>query len=424
MARRIAPEALELATLIRPGETIAWGQAAAEPMTLVGALLAQRHTLGGVKAFAGISWNEAIAPETTDGIAFTAYCVAGRMRLLREAGRLDPLPVHYSQLEPHLAQRVDVLFLQLAPGRAPGRFSFGFACEYLWPLVRTARLVVAEVNDRIPSTPGLVDLGEDDIDIIVATSRDAPEPPPVAVNDAHRAIGAVIAGLTPEGATLQVGLGAIPAACLDALAGHRHLGVHTGLFVDGLARLIETGAVDNSRKPFDAGVSVAGLITGTAPTHALCAAPDLIRLAPTSHTHSPLALARIERFTSINSAIEVDLTGQINAETAGRRYVGAVGGAVDFARGAALSPGGLPICALQAARRGRDGALVSAITPRLSGPATIGRADAGVIVTEFGAADLRGRSLAERARALIGVAHPDLREDLERAAREAGSFAG
>lgn len=419
MPRVVGADALDLSSLVRPGETILWGQASGEPLTLTETLMAQRHRMGGVKAFVGFSWHDTIDPAHADAVDFLSYCGTGRTRLLHKAGKLKILPVHYSRFERYLAGRIDVLFLNLAPGRKSGTYSFGLACEYLWPLVKSSRLVVAEVNDRLPATPGLVEVDEADIDVIVPTSRAVPAPPEATVTDTHRAIAGHIAGLVPDGATLQVGLGAIPAAILDALSGHRHLGVHTGLYVDGFTRLIETGVIDNSRKGLDRGTCIAGLVTGTGATLDLCAATDLIHLAPTAHTHDLGNLARLNAFTSVNSAIEVDLTGQINAELAGDVYVGAVGGGPDFARGAALSPGGLPICALPAARRNRDGRLVSSLVPALSGPVSIARSDAGIIVTEYGVADLRGRTLSERSRALIAIAHPDLREDLSRAARTA-----
>ncbi len=412
MPRTIAPEDLDLSALIHPGEAIAWGQASGEPLTLTRALMAQRHDLGGVRAFVGVSWHDTLDPAHADAIDFMAYCGTGRTRLLHKAGALDILPVHYSQFEHYLSPRIDVLFLHLAPGRAPGSYSFSMACEYLWPLVKSARLVIAEVNTKAPATPGLVEIDAGDIDVIVPTARDLPTPPNAPVTETHRAIAGIIAGLVPDGATLQVGLGAIPAAILDALSGHRHLGVHTGLYVDGFTDLIDRGVIDNSRKGLDQGTSVAGLITGTEPTLRLCHETDLITLAPTSHTHALGNLAQLNAFTSVNSAIEVDLTGQINSELAGSAYVGAVGGGPDFARGAALSPGGLPITALPAARTGRDGALVSSIVPTLGGPVSISRADAGIIVTEFGCADLRGRTVSERRAAMLAIAHPNLRDQL------------
>ncbi|WP_372501577.1 acetyl-CoA hydrolase/transferase C-terminal domain-containing protein [Tistrella mobilis] len=418
MVRVIAPEALILADHIRPGETLCWGQAAAEPLTLTEALSAQRHDLGGVKAFTGIGWGRITDPAHADAIRFTSYCGTGRNRLLRDAGALDILPVHYSAFEPALARRVDVLLLQLAPGRRPGSYSFGLACEYLWPLVASARLVIAEVNDQVPSTPASVTINEDDIDILVPTSRPVPEPPRAIADPTQTRIAAHVAGLIPDGAVLQVGLGALPAAILDCLDGHRNLGVHSGLFVDGFTRLIEKGVIDNSRKILAPGISVAGLIAGTAITHRLCHRSDVVRLAPTSQTHALSILAGIKGFTAINSALEVDLTGQVNAEEIDGRYVGAVGGGTDFARGAAAAKSGLPIIALPSARRGRDGSLVSSIVPALNGPVSLARADAGVIVTEEGVADLRGASLSERVERLIAISHPELRETLTAHARQ------
>lgn len=417
MPRTVQPQDLRLADLIRPGKTIAWGQAQAEPLTLTEALMAQRHDLGGVTTFSGIGWNDTIDPAHADTIRFTAYCGAGRNRLLDRAGKLDILALHYSDFARYLAPRIDVLMIQLAPGRSPGSFSFGLACEYLWPLLRSARLVIAEVNENAPSTPGMVEIDAADIDILVPTARPLPRPPEATVTDVHRRIGAHIAGLIEDGTTLQIGLGAIPSAILDALDGHRHLGVHTGLFVGGLTRLIEAGVIDNSRKPIDTGFSVAGLIAGTGATHEMCDGTDLIRLAPTTYTHALPTLAALDRFAAINAALEVDLTGQVNSERAGRTYVGSIGGGTDFARGAAAAAHGLPILALPSARDTRDG-LVSCIVPSLTGPVSLARADAGIIVTEQGVADLRGASLWERSEKLLAIAHPDLREDLARQARD------
>lgn len=418
MPKTLALEQLDLRDHIRPGDTITWGQAAAEPLALTTALVEQRSRLGGINAFVGISWHDTVSPAYCDHIAYRSYCGTGNNRLLARAAKLDILPVHYSSFERSLSAVVDVLFLQLAPGRAPGTFSFGLACEYLWPLVRSARVVIAEVNSELPATRSTVEISPEDIDIVVHTSR-KPMAPPAAEPDAlQSAIARNVAALVPDGATLQIGLGSLPSAILSALKSHRHLGVHTGLFVDGLTDLIEAGVIDNSLKTIDTGISVAGLIAGTDQTFEICNAPDLLRLAPTSYTHALATIGRLKRFAAINSALEVDLGGQANTETIGKDYVGAVGGGTDFARGAAASKNGLPIVALPAARRLRDGTLKSSIVPRLNGPASIARSDAGIVVTEYGHADLRGLGLAERARRLLAIAHPDLREGLEREMRD------
>ena len=421
MPRTVALEELDLKDYIRPGDTVAWGQAAAEPLALTTALVEQRARLGGINAFVGISWHDTVSPAYCDHITYRSYCGTGNNRLLARAGKLDILPVHYSSFEHSLSGSVDVLFLQLAPGRTTGTYGFGLACEYLWPLVRSARLVIAEVNSALPDTRSTVEIAAEDIDIVVHTARKPLAPLAAEPDELQSAIARNVAALIPDGATLQIGLGSLPSAILSELKLHRHLGVHTGLFVDGLTELMEAGVIDNSRKTIDPGTAIAGLIAGTERTFDMCNAPDLLRLAPTSYTHAIKILARIERFAAINSALEVDLGGQANTEMIGRDYVLAVGGGTDFARGATASKDGLPIVALPAARRLRDGTLKSCIVPQLGGPASIARADAGIVVTEYGHADLRGIGLAERARRLVAIAHPDLREALERDLRDSAA---
>ncbi|WP_158617266.1 acetyl-CoA hydrolase/transferase family protein [Falsigemmobacter faecalis] len=418
--RKISPEALEFASLLQPGDGLAWGQAAAEPLTLTRALMAQRQGLSGIHAFCGIGWADTLDPAYTDALRFTSYCGTARNRLLQAAGQLDILPVHYSGLEAALAPRVDVLLIQIAEGRIPGTFSFSLACEYLAPLVKSARLVIAELNSQAPSTPGMVTITRDEIDILVPVCRALPLPPEAKGDAVQARIAERIAALIPEGAILQVGLGALPEAILSRLHHHRHLGLHSGLFTEGMAGLIHAGVVDNSTKAAARGVSVTGLITGGEAAWALAQETDLIRLAPTSYTHALPVLAALPKLVAINAGLEVDLTGQVNSEVAAGAYVGAIGGGTDFARGAAASAGGLPLLALPSARRGRDGRLISAIVPALGGPVSLSRADAGVIVTEEGVADLRGQPFAERALRLIRVAHPELREDLSREARDRG----
>ncbi|MEW5420898.1 acetyl-CoA hydrolase/transferase family protein [Amorphus sp. 3PC139-8] len=413
MSREIAADAFRPADYVRPGDLVAWGQACAEPTTLSERLMDERHTIGGrFSAFVGIGFAGTVRPEHADVVDMRSYCATGSNRALASAGCLDILPSHYSALARQLGHTVDVLFLQLAPTADPGRFSFALACDYPHSAIAKARVVVAEVNDQVPSTRSDWTIGLDDIDIIVRTSRapvPAPEAPP---NPLDAAIAANVADLIPDGATLQVGLGAMPAAILEALSGHRDLGIHSGLLNPGLIKLINAGVVTNTHKGLQQDASIAGVIVGDADTFRFCHDHPTIKLAPTSFTHDPKVLAGLSRFAAINSAIEVDLTGQINAEVAGGRYVGAVGGGTDFLRGAAASDDGLPIIALPSSTLTKDGRRVSRIVPTLSGPASIARADAGVIVTEFGHADLRGKTDAERRKALIAIAHPELREAL------------
>jgi acetyl-CoA hydrolase len=416
MSREIAADALRLSDHIRPGDLVAWGQASAEPTTLTEALMAQRHTIGGrFTAFVGIGFAGTLRPEHADVVDVRSYCATGTNRHLAAAGLLDILPSHYSAMSRQLGETVDVLLLQLAPTGDSGRFSFGLACDYLHPAIAGARVVIAEVNDQVPATRSDWTIGAEDVDVIVRTSRPPVPAPETPAGPLDAAIAANVADLIPDGATLQIGLGGMPTAILGALSGHRDLGIHSGLLNPALAGLVRAGAVTNTQKSESAGTAVVGLIVGDADTFRFCHDNPAIRVAPTTFTHAHDVLARLHRFTAINSAIEVDLTGETNAEVAGGRYVGAIGGATDFLRGAAASDGGLPIVALPASILTGDGRRLSRIVPRLSGPASLSRADAGVIVTEFGIADLRGKTDAERRKALVSIAHPELREMLERA---------
>lgn len=207
-------------------------------------------------------------------------------------------------------------------------------------------------------------------------------------------IAAHVASLVPDGATIQVGLGALPEAVVSGLSGHRDLGVHSGLVGDAVAELMNAGVITNARKAFDRGSTVGGMLVGSQRLFRLADRNPAIQLRDTGYTHDADLLAAQHRFVAINSAVEVDLTGQINAEVAGGAYVGAVGGSVDFLRGAARAPGGLPIIAIPSER----------IVETLSGPVTTARADAGIIVTEHGIADLRGQSLRGRRSRLSAIA--------------------
>lgn len=408
-------QALDFPALIRPGSMVCWGQASAEPLTLTRALLARRAEIGRFDAFIGIGWSETADPVFADHVRFFSYCATGSNRRLAAAGCLNVIPSHYSTLPALLATRVDVLLLQLAPPDADGRYSMAAACEYLRPLVDTARLVIAEVNDQAPATPGPHALTAADLDIIVHSSRPLAAMPSPVPGPAEQAIGEIIAGLVEDGAVLQVGLGSLPESVLQALRGHRHLGIHSGLMTDGMADLIERGVVTNARKPVDTGTSVTGLLAGGKRLIDLAHRNQAFSLRETAYTHDLNVLARLDRFTAINAAVEVDLTGQINAEEVAGRYVGAVGGAPDFLRGAHLAARGRPIIALTATAKGPAGP-VSRIVAKLGGPVSTARGDAGIIVTEHGHADLRGLSLPERRARMIAIAAPEFREELERSA--------
>ncbi|MBU9546354.1 acetyl-CoA hydrolase [Burkholderia multivorans] len=404
-----------LSSLIRPGDTVMWGQSHAEPVTLMRALVAQRHSFKRIRVFLGIGLADVLTPEHADAIDFLAYCGSGANRKLARANVLDILPAHYSQL-PELvrsgALRIDVVMLQVSPPDEHGRYSLGLAREYLVEALKHARAIVAEVHPDVPWTYGGPFLRAADIDLLVTSDTPFPDAAETTPGPVEQAIGQHVASLVEDGATLQTGIGAIPDAVMAALHDKRDLGVHTGSIGDGIAALCEAGVVTNARKTIDAGITVGGVIIGSARVRHFAHRNPALELRGTEYTHNPHVLRRIERFTAINSAVEVDLTGQVNAEVVGGTYVGAVGGVGDFLRAAQASRGGVPIVALPSTAGAH-----SRIVTKLSGPVTVPRSDACVIVTEYGIADLRGLSLAQRVPKMIAIAHPDHRERL---AREAG----
>ena len=402
---------LNFRDFVRPGDMVAWGQASGEPLSLTETLMAQRAAIGPFSVFTGLCYSDTANPDFTDQVSFVSYHGGGSNRRLGDTGKLDILPVHYSALPGILRERVDVLLLHLPPPDANGNFSLGLSQDYVIPLIDSARTVIAEINDQLPWIVGERTIAASEIDIMVKTSRSPLEIPLRPGDEIDRKIAMTVAGLIEDGATIQIGIGALPATILGALGNHRHLGIHSGSLFDPVVDLMRSGAVDNSRKTIDRGVSVAGCLLGTRKLFAFADRNERISMRAIAHTHDIAVIGSLDKFTALNSAVEVDLTGQINAETAGRKYLGAVGGAVDFLRGAHRSRGGLPIVALQSRASGK-----AKIVTNLSGPVSTSRADAGLIVTEYGAADLRGQSLRERIKRMIAIAHPDDRADLEKKA--------
>lgn len=411
----LSPEP-DLSAFISRGDTIMWGQSHAEPRRLIRHLIEQRHKVSRVRVFLGIGLSGQLLPEYGDAIDFVAYGGGGTTRKLAEGGALDILPVHYSRF-PHLvrsgALQVDVMMLQVSPPDAQGRHSLSMAREYLTEALRHVQVILAEVHPDVPWTYGGPYLTAEDFDLLIESDEDLPAEAERKADPVTEAIGRNAASLIEDGATLQTGIGAIPDAVMAQLSDRRDLGVHTGSIGEGMAKLHRSGAVSNARKPVDAGLSIGGVLMGGAGVRAFAHRNSALELRGTEYTHDPMILGQIENFVAVNSAVEVDLTGQINSEVAGGRYVGAVGGIIDFLRAAGSVDRGVPIVALPSTARGQ-----SRIVSRFSGPVSVPRADSCVIVTEQGIADLRGLTLKQRIGTMISIAHPDHRDSLERAARE------
>ncbi|EIT68967.1 MULTISPECIES: acetyl-CoA hydrolase/transferase family protein [Hydrocarboniphaga] len=417
MSVRTDAAGLDLGKFLKRGDRIVWGQACGEPQSLIEALIMQASGIGELSAFAGTSFSKLLTPEAAGQFSLSSMGAIGTLRTLTAAHTLGVVPCHVSQIGPMIEQGIigcDVAFVQVSPADENGEHSFGLIADYVQSAVKKARVVIAEVNDQVPYTHG-ERLPASRIDCAVQVSRMPVEVAAARIGETDEAIAKFAAAYIEDGSVLQTGVGAVPDAILRLLRDRKDLGVHSGMLGDGLVELVEAGVITNARKAIDTGVSINGALIGTRKLYQWAHHNKSMRMCATSYTHDAAVLAKLDRLVTINSALEVDLTGQVNAEQSGSAYLGGTGGQVDFVRAGSRSKGGRSIIALSATAKGGS---ISKIVPTLSGPVTTARSDVDVIVTEFGAAELKGQTLAERTRRLIAIAHPDFREELDRAAYE------
>ena len=411
--RELTLAQLRFADLLQPRDVISWPQGPGEPLALTQALIAQGADLDKPVLFFGLSSSDTLRPELAQHFEFRALNGAGTNR--RISALADMIPCHVSSVPRLLrdgALHIDVALIQIKPLSA-GAYTLGVICDFTEALIRQARCMIALVNPALPSTRGDALVNAGDIDVLVESDSriiDMPDPEPSAIENA---VARHVASLIPDFATVQLGIGTLPAAVARALVNHRELGVHSGVVSDVLVDLVERGVVTNAHKGRDAGRTVTGGLFGTQRLRDFAEKSGLLEMRNVEYTHNIAVGASLRRFHTINSAIEIDLSGQVNAEIAGERYLGAVGGQIDFVRAGVASAGGRSIIALPSTTP--DGK-VSRIVASLNGrPVTTARSDVDAIVTEYGVANLRGCGLRERARRLSAIAHPDHREDLLRA---------
>ncbi|MEH6476588.1 MAG: acetyl-CoA hydrolase/transferase C-terminal domain-containing protein [Sneathiella sp.] len=412
MLKTISKERLDLASYIRPGDNLIWGQGSAEPLTLIQHLLDQRSSIGKISAFVGISLSDILHPDHSDYISFSSYGTLGTTGRLRKAGKLDLLPCHYSAL-PNLIESgrrpVDVAFIQLSPPGPDGTHSLGFCNDFLPVAMKKARIVIAEINSNVPWTHADHPIDPGQIDIAIETDRPVPTLPSPKLRDTDRKIADHVASVIENGATLQYGIGAIPAALLESLSGHADLGLHSGLITEGIIDLIETGVITNAKKAVYPGISVGAVAIGGNRLKDFLHANDSFLFHQSSFTHGARTLSQIDNLVGVNSALEVDVFGQINAEQIGDTYLGAIGGQVDFMHAAQTNANGLSIIALPATNKNGSSRIVS----KLSGPfVTTCRSDVDIIVTEFGIADLRGLTEQDRIKSIKKIAAPNHQDNL------------
>lgn len=409
---------LDLSNYVRRGDRVVWGQAQAEPIPLTQNLIQNRKKIGKFKIFLGISQFPTCLPEYSEHIEYLSYCGAGYNRTLAQHQVLDILPVHYSQL-PRLIEdqqlKLDIVLIQVSAANAQGQYSYSLAQDYLKSALRHARVVIAEVNQQAPWVYSDEYLTEADFDVMVYTDRKIEAQHSADHSSITQKIAQNVASCIPDYSTLQLGIGSVPEAIMQALDQHQHLGIHSGIIGDGVATLMQKGVITNQKKNIDPGKTITGLIVGSSKLHQFAHQNSDIEIRSTEYTHHAGTLAAIQQFIAINSAIEVDLTGQVNAEIANKTYVGAVGGALDFIRAANQSYGGVSIIALPA-----SGKNFSRIVSNLQGPVSTPRSDAGLIITEYGIADLRGLSIPQRVEKMIAIAHPHFQKELEQQAMDLG----
>ena len=416
--RDISPHQLDFGAIVRTGERVAWTSGTGEPLSLSERLVEQRHAIGKFRLFLGTMYSNTLLPEHCDTIEVLGLGAVGTARRLAAAGAMNMLPVHMSELGDAIRSKridIDVALIQVAEDPDTGELSYGAVNFYTHDLVQAARVVVAEINETAPYTFSSQSVPKERIALAVRSRRPILEISEQAVDEVSASIGRHVAEIVPDRAVLQIGVGAIPRAVMSALRNHRDLGLLSGMIGDSVIPLVEAGVITNAYKTVDRGISHTGTLLGSKKLYRFAHRNKALKVEPVSVTHAFDTLRACPRFTSINSALEVDLTGQVNSEVAENAYVGTVGGQLDFARGAGAADHGLAIVAVPALTKSGK----SRIVPRIaSGVVTMARSDVDYVVTEFGAVQLRGHSLSERARRLISIAHPDRREELERAAHE------
>ncbi len=414
-----APEAV---AGIRSGQQIYLHSSSATPSVLLDALVARKDELEDVSVvhLHVEGPGPHLAPEMAGHFRHKALFIGPNARQAINEGRAEYVPIFLSDV-PDLfrtgAMPLDAVLINVSPPDRHGFCSLGTSVEATLQAVRSAKTVIAQLNHAMPRTHGdsFVHLGQ--IDLAVEVEVPPYEHPMDKIGDIERRIGEHVADLIPDGAVLQMGIGAIPSAVGMALGDKKHLGVHTEMFTDVIVELVERGVVTGRRKEIDCGKIVASFMMGSRRLYEFVDDNPMIEMRQCSYTNDTHVIRKLSRMTAINSAIEIDLSGQVCADSIGPRLYSGVGGQMDFIRGAALAPDGRAVVALPStAARGT----ASRIVPFLREGAGVvtTRAHTQTVVTEFGVAELHGRSIAERARALIGIAHPDFRDELTAFARK------
>jgi acyl-CoA hydrolase len=408
---------------ITSGQQVFLHGGAATPSVLLEALVARAPELTDVRIvhFHTQGPGPHLAPEMAAHFRHKALFIGANARDAVNEGRADYIPIFLSDVPDLFTSGtlpLDAVLLNVTRPDAHGFCSLGTSVDAALSAAQAARVVIAQLNASMPRTHGDTFIHVSQIDLGVEVDQPPYPHFEPALGPVERRIGEHVADLVPDGATLQLGIGAIPSATALALRDKRDLGVHTEMFTDAVMDLVECGAVTGRRKEINRGKVVSAFLMGTPRLYDFVNDNPMIELRPVDYTNDTAVIRRFSRMAAINSAIQVDVTGQVSADSIGRRFYSGVGGQMDFIRGAALAPEGRAIIALPSTAAGGSVSRIVSVLDEGAGVVTT-RAHVRTIVTEYGVAELHGRSIAERAHALIAIAHPDFREELARAAHAA-----
>lgn len=399
---------------IKSGDRVVLGHAAGEPLHLTQAMVRNAAAYSNVEIahMLVLGSCDYCRPEYADNFRHNALFVSPPARNAIESGQADFTPGYFYRV-PRLfeaALPIDVALIQVTPPDKNGICSLGVSVDYTLAAMKNAKLVIAQVNDRMPRTCGSGNIHVAEIDLFVEHPAPLSELASPKNGPVEEAIGRYCASLINDGDTLQLGIGAIPDAVLSCLRHKKDLGIHSEMFSDGVVDLMERGVITNSKKTCKPGVSVANFLMGTQRLYDFVSNNPLVELHPVDYVNDPVIIAQNDNMVCINSCVQVDLMGQVASETVGYKQISGVGGQVDFVRGAAMSKNGRSIMAMPSTAKGK----VSKIVPVLDegSAVTTSRNDVDYVVTEYGIAHLTGRTLRERAKALIRIAHPDFRPRL------------
>jgi 4-hydroxybutyrate CoA-transferase len=410
---RTADEAL---SCVQSGMRVYIQPGCAEPETLVEALMRRGPFVQDVEIVHMMTMGAApyVAPEMAGHFRHNAMFIGGNVREAINDGRADYTPIYLSEIEGLFesgAMPIDVALLELSPPDSHGFCSFGVGVDTSLTAAKSARYVVAQINDQMPRTYGDSFIHVTDIDAVVNSSRPLCASKLPQITDMHRAIARNVADLIDDGAVLQTGIGGIPDAVLPFLMDRKDLAVHSELVSDGVIPLIEAGVLTGARKNFKPRKIILGFALGTKELFDFVDNNPIFEFHPTAYTNDPALIARNDDMVAINSALQVDLTGQVCSDSIGSQFYSGIGGQVDFLRGASRSKRGKPIIAISSTAKSGT---ISRIVPMLSPGAGVvtSRGLIRYVVSEYGVAYLHGKSIRERAQALIDISHPKFREEL------------